>query len=216
MMKRRLLLTFLNYSIILILFHKNKIHSKIKRPQNFVILISKNFIAIKMLNELKIITKKFLAEAKSFFDQQVPSRSLKDYHPFYSTLFGTLLNVVLLGAFLLILIGGYEVQIKEKYLSPSADADSDLCEQVAISRSGTYLLSTDGYWEGSSAFNYSSAFYQLDLLNSLYTEDYYPEILSYFRSEMDAIGTYATTQNLAQNLIFYMLYVIVDPDSQSN
>eukprot|EP01037_Dinobryon_pediforme_P042687 gene42687-53233_t len=93
-----------------------------------------------------------------------------------------LLLASMLALFLLIIITGYTAQMKQHYLAPAVDADASLCDDVVISHSGDFLLSSDGYWEGDNSFTYSAATYVLSVKNAQYSTSKFQTYMDYFQS----------------------------------
>jgi hypothetical protein len=138
-------------------------------------------------------------------------------HPRFSLPLGVLLVTPILAAFALIFWTGYVAEITQRYLSPFQYARGSLCDIVSISNSGTFLVSTEGYWEGSQNFSYSTAIYQLQLLNTKYTMNEYIDTVKFFQESTEYISTNISVHvDLAMNLIYWMSYVIVYRNSDAN
>ena len=128
-----------------------------------------------------------------------------------------LLLASMLALFLLIIITGYTAQMKQHYLAPAVDADASLCDDVVISHSGDFLLSSDGYWEGDNSFTYSAATYVLSVKNAQYSTSKFQTYMDYFQSATEYLSTnVAPYFDLSVNLVFWMSYVIKEPDSETN
>eukprot|EP01033_Poteriospumella_lacustris_P004000 gene4000-2851_t len=128
-----------------------------------------------------------------------------------------LLMACMLAVFLLILIRGYYSQMKLHYLAPSIDADSELCDDVVISHTGVYLLSSDGYWEGDDSFSYSNAKYVSRFKNARMSVAEYEAYIDTRQSLMiDSLSSMSTQNDLALNLLYWMSYVLVDSGSQTD
>lgn len=128
-----------------------------------------------------------------------------------------LLMACMITVFLLILIRGYYSQMKQHYLAPSIDADSDLCDDVVISHTGQYLLSSDGYWEGDDSFSYSNAKYVSSFKNTQMSVAEYETYIETRKSLMiDSLSSMSTQNDLALNLLYWMSHVYVESGSQTN
>jgi FlaG/FlaF family flagellin (archaellin) len=146
----------------------------------------------------------------------VPSNTVKELHPYFAYSIGGFMIAVLLGAFLAILITGYQTEISQKYLSPVGNGDSTLCNSVTISNSGDYLLSKEGYWEGSSDFSYNTAMYQISILNTELSSSDYSNWIDYFKATTNFYGEIGYYVDLGDNLMIWMALVMVSPDSTSS
>jgi hypothetical protein len=146
----------------------------------------------------------------------IPSPTIKDMHPKFGLPFGIFMMFAGVILFLLILTKGYLSEIQERYLSPSTTSSSSLCDSVSISNSGSYLLSTEGYWEGDSSFSYSTAIYRMTILNLEMSEDKYESFINAFQSLTNYISSNITANSdLVINILFWTSYV-ARADSKSN
>lgn len=170
-----------------------------------------------MGNRLNHVSQEISEVAKNVLEDSVTSDTIKDMRPefFYPIALVTL--VCMIGLFFLILVAGYRTQIKQRYLSPSVDADSELCDTVLISNSGDFLLSLDGYWEGTNEFNYTDAQYVISTKNMQVSTAVYGGYIDYFQEQVNYIAQNISPQlDLGYNLLFWMSYVIRQPGSESN
>jgi hypothetical protein len=159
---------------------------------------------------------KAFESVNDYFIDLVPSRTVKELHPYFAYSIGGFMIAILLGAFLAILIRGYQTELARKYLSPVGSGDSTLCESVTISNSGDYLLSKEGYWEGSSDFSYNIGMYQITILNTELSSSDYNDWIDYFKAATNYYGEIGYYYDLGVNLMIWMTLVIVDPDSSSS
>ena len=105
-----------------------------------------------------------------------------------------------ISSFVFLLYAGYTGAITSKFVSLGKSGN---CKFVQRPLTGTYLVATNGKWEGQVGFDYSLALYSIQLSNVLVTPE---EFASYFvdliQSDLQIIADLMADLTLAENLIF--------------
>lgn len=80
------------------------------------------------------------------------------------------------------------------------------CEAVLRPVNGVYMMDTDGNWQGDVDFTFAKAIYSLDFNNFLGSKEDFSYLLQDGYDEIEAIGAFSTSQSLAINLLFWMVF----------
>lgn len=163
-------------------------------------------------------TTKFVESAKSVLGDAVkefiPSNHVKVYHPQYFFPLSTAIIIALCGVFLGLFIPTITNELNSRYLSPASSPDRN-CDPVPISNSGEFLATKAGFWQGAEGFEYSETTYAFSLSNLLYSEQEYADTMGFFSASLKSIGTISKGYDLGKTLSYWMSYVLIPPNTQS-
>jgi hypothetical protein len=133
----------------------------------------------------------------------------------YSALFYL---VVICGTFAYLFTTGYNQTLNTQFLAPylgnNAMPDKN-CELIPIAYSGSFFISTDGYWEGSNKFAFNLATYNLDVTAYSATSEVFNKEMTSIYTGLQHYGELAKTQPLDQNLMLWMSLVFVNHSSNA-
>lgn len=142
-----------------------------------------------------------------------PVEELPDEHR--GTL-GPVLVLVSVGIFLVLFFFSYVAEIKSRYLSPLEGHNADkMCESIAVSNSGVFLMSDDGYWEGDDAFRYSRAKYSFTAKNLVVDFEGYKRGMSMVYNLLTYCGAAARVSTIETNVLMWMSFTVLPSDSAS-
>lgn len=99
---------------------------------------------------------------------------------------------------------GYHSATTQKFLS--LDPNAGDCTPVLRVVDNSYYADNNGYWSGSVSYKSSLALYQVVLRNFEGNTRQYEDGMATARSELIAIGEKAKEQNLAVNLLYWMMW----------
>lgn len=112
-----------------------------------------------------------------------------------------------LSLFIWLCYTGYVSNITSKYLSPiDTDHSYQYCDPVSVTVTGTFLMDSNGLWEGSQNFSYEKALYKLKLVNIALTTSEYEEIITKFATEVKAIGENMIDRDISYSLIAWTTF----------
>jgi hypothetical protein len=142
-------------------------------------------------------------KAKTLFVKYLPSDSIKNLPPQYVYVVGSFLFSVIIAAFIVMLILGYNDAVGKTYLATLSGTDpSPNCDTLGLSNTGTYLATQDGNWEGQEGFQYSAATYEGTMTSySISIEEYTSIMVSLFET-MKYIGNITANNDLSINLLY--------------
>eukprot|EP01039_Chlorochromonas_danica_P004934 gene4934-5417_t len=145
-------------------------------------------------------------ESKKYFNENIPIPMIKELPHLFRYPLGAGAYMLLLGVFIYFLYQNYMNSISKAFVSlNSSDGD---CNEVPIAVTGTYLADINGNWINTPQFNYYLAAYSFTFaglqVNSL---SEFQSMMNVFRENLRALGTITPNQNLAINLIIWMVYI---------
>eukprot|EP01038_Epipyxis_sp_PR26KG_P008682 gene8682-11733_t len=141
-----------------------------------------------------------------FFIDHIPIDSFKELPPTYMYYFGTVAHIVALVLFIGFTVTNYQSAISQKYISLQY---SQGCSSVPISVGGTFLVDTNGLWQGAPDFQYSLAEYSLTLNNyTVQTSSDYVFMIDRFQKNLDHVSNHTENFDLSYNLLYWMNYII--------
>lgn len=108
------------------------------------------------------------------------------------------------GVFLALFLPGYYQIIDQRYLAPIDDYNSDLCDEIAVSNTGKYMFTREGYWENNKAFEYSKALYTLVGVDILYTKAAYEKAINGVINVINDVASEYRKADLGKNLLLLM------------
>jgi hypothetical protein len=127
--------------------------------------------------------------------------------------------VVLCGTFAYLFTTGYNSTLHTEFLAPYSEGNHDApdknCKLIPISYSGRFVVSQDGYWEGSNQFAFNRATYNLDVTAYSVTNDIFNKEMTEIYTGLQQYGELAKTQPLDQNLMLWMSLVFVNESSNA-
>jgi hypothetical protein len=138
----------------------------------------------------------------------MPNDDLKKFHPNYFIPFSIILLFLFLGIFLAAFVPGYLDSVSNRYLSPINLADPDLCEEVTLANTGTFLATRNGYWQGSKGFDFSNSTYQFSMTSLSMTREEYARFMADTFVKLKVLGKVAERHDLTYNIMLWMTYVI--------
>ena len=97
----------------------------------------------------------------------------------------------------------------------SLDLTAGECREVPLAVTGDYTIDVDGNWLGSTLFNPSAAYYSFSMSNFLKTTLQYEDIISVQKSIFASIGKIGTTNELADNLLYWTAWAQVVDDNNA-
>ena len=108
----------------------------------------------------------------------------------------------------------------KKYLSPNyafgTSSSYRLCELIPVAFSGTFLLDSSGYWQGTTAFQGGKAKYLVTFNDFRHTYKEYYEILSKMKADIALVASKASSSTISTNLLKFMSYAWVYVDGKVN
>ena len=82
------------------------------------------------------------------------------------------------------------------------ESNAGECSTVPKQLTGTFLASTDGFWEGQLGFNYTKALYSFEFTNATFQQGDYEQFIQTVQNAVTSAGTYTQLSNLAVNLMY--------------
>lgn len=158
----------------------------------------------------------YLPYFEKLFVSNIPSENIRDLPGFYVLVLGSLVYACILATFLYTLLSSYISSREEKFLSLSRSAGE--CTEVYRPLTGTYLVDSNGYWEGMTHFHYPSALYSFHIYTFEGSQEDFYDMVYLGYEEVLELAEYAAKQNLALNLLHWMVYSLfhtVDDFSQT-
>jgi hypothetical protein len=120
--------------------------------------------------------------------------------------FGTVAYVATIALFVYFTNTSYQSAISQPFIAITVNAGD--CQTVPIAVTNSFMADDQGNWIGSPDFVYSFAPYSISFNNfQVSTNDQYSAMMLAFEKGLETVGAIATTQNLPQNLMFWMSYV---------
>jgi hypothetical protein len=104
---------------------------------------------------------------------------------------------------------GYRSATHDDFVSLSKEAAE--CESVPQEVVGQYQADTNGYWEGGSDYNPSSAIYQINFQKIKITGSEYKNIMASVRDATLELSKLSVNQDLLQNLLYWMTWQTILP-----
>lgn len=162
--------------------------------------------------------KKFMARISAAVDDYlqdlISSQTLQELHPYVFYPVGGFLVAAMIAVFVYAFVEGYLQTVRQQYLAPAAgNSASSLCDEVLVTNSGTFQISSGGYWEGDEGFTYADAKYTMVVQNLEISEAGYSQLLRSFEMRLlygDQQSTYLDT---AQQLVIWMSAVLHPSDA---
>ena len=149
-------------------------------------------------------------KTNQLFLAYLPSDDIKAMSPEYLYPIGCIALLSLIGIFLAVFMSGLAASARTQYLSPSTGTTaSRLCDTVPTINTGSYLATQSGVWEGAEGFQYGEAAYQLSVTSLSLTYDSYKSVMDDAYLSLESVNVWATTYDLAQNLIYWMSGVFI-------
>jgi hypothetical protein len=99
---------------------------------------------------------------------------------------------------------GYHSATTQKFLS--LDPNAGDCKSVTRVIDNTYYADKNGYWSGSVSFRSSAALYLISLRNFEGDIEKYNSGMASAKAELALVGQKAEQQNLAENLLYWMMW----------
>lgn len=130
------------------------------------------------------------------------------FSPFFSWLdlyfFGAIAHVFAITMFVYFTYTNYYSSANQAFISLQSGTG---CDSVPIAITGTFYADTNGYWIGTPNYTDSKAIYLLTLSNfKINTPQQYVDMMNQFYINLQRMGTLAENNNLAENLITWMVY----------
>lgn len=141
-----------------------------------------------------------------FYINHIPFDSIKDMSEIYLYFFGTVAYLFSFIMFAYFFYENYKSSLDQAFISLQSSAGD--CSTVPIKIQGTYLADTKGYWNSEPEFQQVKAQYALKLTGFEVSSNLqYNNMMQYFYTDLEGVGTRATGHNLAENLLLWMTYV---------
>lgn len=110
----------------------------------------------------------------------------------------------------------FQADFTKKYLSPNyvfGDVGNyRLCNLIPASFSGSYLLDSEGYWQGTKSFQVGKAKYSVTLNDFSHTYMEYGEIMKSLKAAISKVAANAATSTVKENLLTWMSFAWVYVD----
>ena len=107
-----------------------------------------------------------------------------------------------LAIFIYLLVTGYNSNLGSVYFTPTSEvSSSQKCKTVQVKNSASYLVDTNGYWEGSNLFSYDLGIYQISFQSVNMSLSDYSSIISSFESDIELLGNKMSYRTLGFNLM---------------
>jgi hypothetical protein len=121
--------------------------------------------------------------------------------------FGTVAHLIAITMFVIFTYTNYQSTIDQAFIALSTQDGSD-CQSVPISITNTFYADNVGNWKGTANYSDSKALYELVLSNfTITSSSQYMEMMDTFYSSLIQAANQAVHYNLAENLIFWMVFV---------
>jgi len=146
------------------------------------------------------------------FTDNIPISSIKDMGGTYMYIGGMLAYCFFFGCFVYFVWTGYAQARSTKIISLQDDAENGECDNVFRQITGQWLASSNGLFSGDIAFKYPEAKYALEFQNFQGTIDKYREVMNNYRVELEALAAIAVTQDLADNILTWITWQILERD----
>ena len=150
------------------------------------------------------------------FIQAIPSNDIRDMPPGFMYSFGIIVFLLLVALFLIIFILSYGVAVDTQYLSPLYyhDTASPYCKTIPISNSLSLKATQQGYWEGSSGFQYSEASYIASVTNWEVSPEGYADVMNLLYGAIQDVGNSSKNTDLGINLLYWFSFT-ARPDTDN-
>lgn len=154
--------------------------------------------------QLDIWIKQLHLLLRDLFVNQLPAESLQNLPSPYIYWSGIFIYSAILAVFLAVFVSVFQSTRSERYLSLTSEGM--ICEEVYKEFSGTYLVDSNGNWEGLVDFKYTHAIYKLDINNFMGSQSDFSELMDAALAAINEIGAVAYEYNLGLNLVLWMMY----------
>ena len=133
--------------------------------------------------------------------QSLPIDYLQEFSPEYRLPIGTILIIMYLGGFGYAVYYFYTENTTEEFVA--IEEGNNRCTEVIRPLDGTFLASSNGRWEGDSAFRYSKAPVIAIFRELMATKKIFQEIFSETQKNLKEVNSFFMTNNLAMNILFW-------------
>lgn len=147
------------------------------------------------------------------FVENIPLDPIKQLPNHYKYFFGSIAHIFSLTILIGFLIWGYDQAINKSFIS--LHSSDGICNEIPLSVTGTYRADIHGVWEGSKDFQAPLAPYYLYLIDLRADTKTYHSLMSSVHQQLIQLGQAAKNQDLATNLIYWMMWSYVLPDPKS-
>eukprot|EP01033_Poteriospumella_lacustris_P010039 gene10039-7170_t len=145
------------------------------------------------------------AAVDDYLQDLISSQTLQELHPYVFYPVGGFLVAAMIAVFAYAFAEGYLQTVRQQYLAPAAgNSASALCDEVLVTNSGTYQISSSGYWEGDEGFTYADAKYVMVVQNLAISEAGYAQLLDSFEVRLLYADQYSAYLDTSQQLVAWM------------
>lgn len=119
---------------------------------------------------------------------------------------GTIAYAAAFSIFAYFVYTSYQAAISQAFIA--VDDSSGKCETVPIAITSNYLADSNGNWEGSPAFDYSTARYSFSF-NNFQVDSFsqYQQMMTTYYTALQGMGRLAEVHNLPYNLLLWATFV---------
>mmetsp|Transcript_23089 Transcript_23089/g.33818 ORF Transcript_23089/g.33818 Transcript_23089/m.33818 type:complete len:840 (-) Transcript_23089:259-2778(-) len=150
----------------------------------------------------------FINKINEMFIENIPLESIKELQPQFMYIFGAVSYILSLGCFIYFCYSGYSEARTKSYIA--LNNDDGECTTVPKAVSGQWLASYDGLYTGDVDFQYPLAVYMLEFEDFSKNSHEYKNIMDEYKAELKKIGELALTQNLADNILYWVSWQVLD------
>lgn len=134
----------------------------------------------------------------------VPVPYIKELVFSYRIFFGIVAMSAYIALFVYFVYTLYISDQSGKYIALAGEEGDSTCSTVQKPLQGSYYISSDGYWEGSSNFSYANALANFEFHNLIATKEQFQSLVDQIRIRNNALNELLSISTLAFNLIFLM------------
>ena len=117
-------------------------------------------------------------------------------------------------AFVVLMNQNIQALLSQQFLSLTQDqGGAAICESVPLPVTGTFLGSTEGYWETNQKFNYNSSIFRLQFASSSMSNEKYTNTMLKFKSQLETIGSKAKNRSVLFNYLVLSTFRLYDADA---
>lgn len=145
------------------------------------------------------------AKVDEAFNKSIPVETVKELPDQYKYPFGTLAIVFMICTFCMLTAQSYLSSQSAAFLS--LDQGAGICSSVSQPLTGTYLASTNGYWETQALFFYEEAMFRFTFQNfEVQSIEAFAVFLQSFNDDLNNVNQIGGNSNLGMNLVMWMTY----------
>lgn len=154
----------------------------------------------------KIPPKTFFEKLKEStlvsFTLSLPIESMKYYPSVYAVYFGTIAYCVMITVFVYFMVGGYQRQIQQEFIS--LDENAGVCEPVAQFLNLEITATSKGLWNTDPNFKYSEASLEFSFNKLSASPSEFKAMIQEFGQKLRVLGARSAISPFVPNMLLWM------------